>query len=85
MKINRAVGLAAGADEDDDDLAALAGATRVTQAIRSHLGEHTADAVFAAVYIARSDLVSAVRHAALQVWKSVVSNTPKVRIYSRCK
>jgi hypothetical protein len=45
--------------------------------LRSRLGEQTTNSVLASIYISRSDLTSAVRHAALQVWKSVVSNTPR--------
>lgn len=33
--------------------------------------------VFARVYMARSDIGHSVRNAALHVWKTIVSNTPR--------
>ena len=44
--------------------------SKIINTIRSHVGEQTANALFASLYIARSDLTSSVRHAALQVRSS---------------
>ena len=65
----------AGVDEEDDDSGA--GSAQVTAAIIKSLGNEARNSVFAALYIVRSDSSSVVRQSALQVWKSVVSNTPR--------
>jgi len=41
------------------------------------LGKESRNSVFAALYMVRSDPSAVVRQCALQVWKSVVSNTPR--------
>ena len=43
------------------------GSSRVAVSIRAHVGDKEANAVFASLYIVRSDLVMTVRQAALQV------------------
>lgn len=74
----KAVGIADG-DMDDDDAGLTTGGSsgRVIVTIRMHIGDSTADHVLASLYIARSDNSSTVRQVALQVWKSIVSNTPR--------
>ena len=67
----RAVGLA----ENDDDEGAGSAAADV--AITKLLGLPKRNDILSALYMIRSDLSSTVRQAALQVWKSVVSNTPR--------
>jgi HEAT repeat protein len=61
------------ADEDDSG----AGSTAVTEAILRALGKESRNSVFAALYMVRSDSSAVVRQSALQVWKSVVANTPR--------
>ena len=51
--------------------------TKVSNAIRSHIGDASADHVLACLYIARSDVSIVVRQSALQIWKSIVTNTPR--------
>lgn len=52
--------------------------SRVITAIRVRIGEEQTDFLLATVYIARFDTNSAVRQVALQVWKSIVNNTPSI-------
>ena len=74
----RAVGVADTEDDDDDGGAGVGlGASRVAITIRAHIGEKETDSVLASLYIVRSDSSITVRQIALQVWKSVVSNTPR--------
>ena len=73
----KAVGLADVELDDDDAGLGLGSSSRVITSIRMHVGEKTADHVLACLYIARSDNSSTVRQVALQVWKSIVSNTPR--------
>jgi HEAT repeat protein len=74
----KAVGIAdADADDDDGGLTTGGSSGRVIVTIRMHIGDAPADHVLASLYIARSDNSSTVRQVALQVWKSVVSNTPR--------
>jgi hypothetical protein len=69
----RAVGVA----DDDEEDTGISSNSRVLLTIRAHVGDEPANKVLAALYIARSDTSIAVRQGALQVWKSVVSNSPK--------
>jgi hypothetical protein len=55
----KAVGLAEGEDEEEDDAylqSTSAGANRVTATLRAHIGDENADEVLAALYIVRSDV-----------------------------
>lgn len=70
----KAVGLT-DLDNDDDDVAGSS--SRVVSTIRAHIGDELANFVLSSLYIVRSDSSSSVRQIALQVWKSIVSNTPK--------
>lgn len=74
----KAIGMADG--EEDDEGGGIGGSARVTLSIRAHLGDALANTVFASLYIVRSDLYIGVRQSALQVWKSVVSNTPRTLV-----
>ena len=47
------------------------------EAIKSALGVETRNRVLAGIYICRSDVSHEVKHAALHIWKMVISNTPK--------
>lgn len=73
----RAVGLsevtAGEVDEDDDSAGSAAG----DRAITKILGMERRNAILASLYMIRSDTSAVVRQSALQVWKSVVANTPK--------
>ena len=75
----KAVGMADGEDEDED-LAGVSSGGKVTATLRANIGEKNANDVLAALYIVRSDVSMAVRQSALQVWKSVVSNTPRTLV-----
>ena len=68
-----------GDEDEDDDLAGGIGASsRAVATLRTNLGESTANEVLAALYIVRADVSITVRQSALQVWKAVVANTPRV-------
>lgn len=69
-----------GEDENDDDGGMGGGTSRVALTIRAHIGAKTTDSMLASLYIARSDISTIVRQSALQVWKSVVSNTPRTLV-----
>lgn len=73
----RAVGVseanAGDVDEDDDSAGSAAG----DKAIIKILGMDRRNAILASLYMIRSDTSAVVRQSALQVWKSVVANTPK--------
>eukprot|EP01035_Chromulina_nebulosa_P026853 gene26853-35217_t len=75
----KAVGLA---DENDegDNVTGAGGVARVSAAIRSHIGDASTDQVLACLYIARSDVAIAVRQNALQIWKAIVTNTPRTLV-----
>ena len=75
----KAVGMADG-EEEDEDLAGVSSGGKVTATLRANIGEKNANDVLAALYIVRSDVSMAVRQSALQVWKSVVSNTPRTLV-----
>lgn len=73
----RAVGLseatAGDVDEDNDSAGSAAG----DKAIIKILGMERRNNILASLYMIRSDTSAVVRQSALQVWKSVVANTPK--------
>jgi HEAT repeat protein len=60
---------------DDDDLSI--GSAHGDKAIIRILGIERRNAILASLYMIRSDTSAVVRQSALQVWKSVVMNTPK--------
>lgn len=73
----RAVGLSevtSGEIDEDDD---AAGSAAGDKAITKILGMERRNAILASLYMIRSDTSAVVRQSALQVWKSVVANTPK--------
>jgi hypothetical protein len=73
-------GLGDGDDESDSEDAAFetgGSLTRVQQKIRQHIGDAETNAVLASLYIVRSDAAMVVRQTALNVWKSVVANSPR--------
>ena len=72
----KAVGLAA--DDAGDDEAGGRGVSRAEIAINSVLGPKRRAKILASLYVIRSDTSAVVRQSALQVWKTVVSNTPRV-------
>lgn len=66
------VALNDGAAEDD-----ARGSTRAGEAIEEALGLDRRNSILASLYLIRSDTSAVVRQSALQVWKTVVPNTPK--------
>ncbi|CAM9654236.1 unnamed protein product, partial [Hapterophycus canaliculatus] len=66
------VALDEGATEDD-----ARGSTRAGEAIEEALGLDRRNSILASLYLIRSDTSAVVRQSALQVWKTVVPNTPK--------
>ena len=68
----KVVGVVEG-DEDDTGLATDANDIAIIEA----LGRDTRDDVLACLYIMRCDMSAVVRQSSLQVWKTVVSNTPR--------
>jgi HEAT repeat protein len=75
----KASGIVDGDDDDDDD-GGMGSTSRVSATIRVHLGSETTHHMLASLYIVRSDTSNMVRQSALQVWKSVVSNTPRTLV-----
>ena len=76
----KAVGLSS-READGGDIAEggyLSSLSRVITTIREHVGQTMADNILSSLYIVRSDNSVSVRQCALQVWKSVVANTPRV-------
>ncbi|KAL4137260.1 hypothetical protein PRIC2_000782 [Phytophthora ramorum] len=71
----RAVAVASEDNEDDEDEAS--GSAAGDRAIIKLLGMQRRNAILASLYMIRSDTSAVVRQSALQVWKSVVANTPK--------
>ncbi|KAI8084473.1 armadillo-type protein [Halteromyces radiatus] len=64
-------------DADEDDEANREGAHGGRKQLRDVLGKDRADRILSALYIVRRDSSGMVRQAALQVWKALVSNTPR--------
>ncbi|KAK9461253.1 armadillo-type protein [Lipomyces oligophaga] len=59
-------------NEDDDNTVG-----EVHASLNEILGTERRDRILAALYVCRSDVTAVVRNAALEVWKSLVSNTPR--------
>lgn len=66
------IALDEGLSEDD-----ARGSTRAGEAIEEALGLERRNSILASLYLIRSDTSAVVRQSALQVWKTVVPNTPK--------
>ncbi|BFZ55607.1 translational activator of GCN4 [Savitreella phatthalungensis] len=62
-------------EEDDDESPVASDAQRA--AMLESLGQTRRDRVFCLIYIARFDLFAMVRSSAINIWKALVSNTPK--------
>ncbi|GAA5922766.1 Gcn1p [Sporobolomyces koalae] len=62
-------------EEEKEDIAP--GMDAAKKALIEGLGKERRDRVLAAIYIVRQDAVGIVRHAAVGVWKALVSNTPR--------
>jgi hypothetical protein len=71
----KAVGLAGGSDEDTGP---GRGVSRAEVAINTVLGPKRRARILASLYVIRSDTSAVVRQSALQVWKTIVPNTPRV-------
>lgn len=62
-----------GDSDDDEGLGNIA----THSAIENSLGKERRDSVLTSLYLSRSDPTNVVRQVSLQVWKSIVSNTPR--------
>lgn len=71
----KALGMHDGDDDQDDDISHSS--SRAATVIRQKIGDDHTDNVLAALYIVRSDTSAVVRQSTLQVWKTIVSNTPR--------
>ncbi|KAJ1428246.1 armadillo-type protein, partial [Ochromonadaceae sp. CCMP2298] len=69
-----------GEEELDEDGVMGIGNQRVGPKIRNHIGESEYHTVLSILYVSRSDVSGTVRQAALNVWKSVVANSPRTLI-----
>jgi len=68
-------------NEDDEEDVEFAGSTsKVLANIKNHIGNKLTDSILASLYISRNDVSGPCRQSALQVWKSVVTNTPRVMV-----
>lgn len=68
---------AIGVADDEGEDAGQSGSSRAAVTIRAHIGDANTNSVLASLYISRSDTSIGVRQGALQVWKSIVSNSPR--------
>ena len=69
------------ADADEEDENENAGSTgKVLATIKAHIGNKLTESILASLYIARNDVSGPCRQSALQVWKSVVTNTPRAMV-----
>lgn len=74
-KLNQAMGNMEELDEDDEeDMVDAAGGRKH---LRDVLGKDRGDRILSALYIVRRDSSGMVRQASLQVWKALVTNTPR--------
>lgn len=64
-------------DEEDEDHTGMGDAPKKKQLV-DVLGKPRRDRILAALYIIRQDASGLVRQASLQVWKALVSNTPRM-------
>lgn len=76
----KAVGLVDHVGDEDDGAGSGGVISRVADTLRAHLGDQRNDAVLASLYMARHDVSAPVRQGALQVWKSIVSHSPKTLV-----
>ena len=65
-------------DDDEDDEASNKTTSKVYANIRAHLGGRITENILATLYIVRHDVAGACRQSSVQVWKSIVTNTPRV-------
>eukprot|EP00605_Chrysophyceae_sp_TOSAG23-4_P001672 GSChrysophyteH1.ASY1.ANO1.1838.1 assembled CDS len=65
-------------EEEDEDGESGGTTSKVFSNIRAHLGLRMTENILAALYIVRHDLSGACRQSSVQVWKSVVTNTPRI-------
>ncbi|KAK9324958.1 armadillo-type protein [Lipomyces orientalis] len=59
-------------DEEEETMG-----VEVHSSLREVLGQERRDRILAALYVCRSDVTAVVRNAAVEVWKSLVPNTPR--------
>ncbi|KAK9366703.1 armadillo-type protein [Lipomyces kononenkoae] len=62
-------------DEEEQGEETLGG--EVHSSLREVLGSERRDRILAALYVCRSDVTAVVRNAAVEIWKSLVPNTPR--------
>ncbi|KZT22524.1 ARM repeat-containing protein [Neolentinus lepideus HHB14362 ss-1] len=64
--------------DDDEEVVEDTGAAETSKrALVETLGAERRDRILSALYLARQDVVAAVRQAALHIWKALVHNTPR--------
>jgi hypothetical protein len=70
---------AADVDDDEEEEESAGGSTtKVFANIRAHLGSSITENILATLYIVRHDVAGACRQSSVQVWKSIVTNTPRI-------
>lgn len=69
-------------DETDDDMDGgySTSESKVSLKIRSHIGNDCFYQVLSTIYIVRADVQIEIRQNALKIWKSIVSNSPKMLV-----
>jgi len=67
-------------NDEEDDIEFAGSTSKVLQNIKNHIGNKLTDSILASLYIVRNDISGPCRQSALQVWKSVVTNTPRVMV-----
>lgn len=75
----KAVGIVDGEDGEDEGLYST-GTSRALVAIKRNIGEEATEEMLASIYIIKCDISIVVRQVALQVWKTVVTNTPRTLV-----
>ncbi|CAF3563233.1 unnamed protein product [Rotaria sp. Silwood1] len=74
FKVSGVTGKATTESVDEDD---NFGTEHGLQSITHALGRDRRDRVLSGLYMGRSDIALTVRHSALHVWKTIISNTPR--------
>ena len=65
-------------DDEEEEESSNKSISKVYANISAHLGGQITENILATLYIVRHDVAGACRQSSVQVWKSVVTNTPRV-------